>query len=448
MTDIDAVAPEGWRAALPPALRPYLERGPLGALLLGMASGYPITMIAATLSSRLADSGIDKKTVTAFGLALLMYNLKLLWAPLIDRWRLPGLAALLGHRRAWLLVTGVMVVASVTALGLADPASNLQAVVIAAVAVGFAGASFDIVLDAYRIEHLSAEQLGAGSGMTQYGWRIGNALAASTALLVAAASGWTTAYLATTLFVAPAAIAALWLGEPDRPPPPPSDRPGFVDAVVAPLSDFFGRPGAVITLAFILVHKIGDTVANLSFRLLFADLGFSKAEIAGYDVGVGFVALLAGIFVGGLLYRAMGMTRSVLLSLVLMGISNLGFSGLALAGHSNAAMAAAIGFENFSSGFGGVAVGAYFAALCDHRFTATQFALISAAASVLGRLFSAGSAGTLIETLGFVDFYLLTTLLALPGVVMFALMMRRGLVDEARRDVSNLSQTRAKSANR
>ncbi len=429
-----AAATTGWRAALPEAVRPYFEKGPMGALLLGMASGYPITMIAATLSSRLTDSGIDKKTVTAFALALLMYNLKIFWAPVIDRWRLPLLARALGHRRAWMLVTGIAVVASVTALALADPATDLGAVVVAAIAVGFAGASFDIVLDAYRIENLSAEQLGAGSGMTQYGWRIGNALAASTALIVAERSGWTIAYLTTTLFVAPALVAAIWLGEPKHPPVVrTAGRAGVVDAVLAPLGDFFARRGAVLTLAFILVHKIGDTVANLSFRLLFKDLGFSKPEIAGYDVGVGFFALLAGIFVGGLLYRSLGMNRSVLLSLVLMAISNLGFAGLALAGHSNFGMALAIGFENFSSGFGGVAVGAYFAALCDQRFTATQFALISAAASVLGRLFSAGSAGALIEAMGFVAFYVLTTLLALPGVVLYVYMMRQGLVDRVLR---------------
>ncbi|OYU15937.1 MAG: MFS transporter [Alphaproteobacteria bacterium PA4] len=427
-----ATSAPGFTDRLPAAIRPYLEKGPVAALLLGMASGYPITMIAATLSSRLADSGIDKKTVTAFALAMLMYNLKLFWAPVIDRWRLPGLARLLGHRRAWLLVTGIAVVISVSALGLADPASDLRGVVIAALAVGFAGASFDIVLDAYRIENLKPEQLGAGSGMTQYGWRIGNALAAATALVVADRSGWTIAYLATTLFVAPAVIAAVWLGEPQHPPTPKvAGRSGALDAVLAPLGDFFGRAGAWLTLTFILVHKIGDTVANLSFRLLFKDLGFTKDEIAGFDVGVGFAALLIGIFVGGLLYRALGMNRSVLLSLILMAVSNLGFAGLALAGHSNAGMALAIGFENFSSGFGGVAVGAYFAALCDQRFTATQFALISAAASVVGRLFSAGSAGALIEAMGFVNFYALTTVLALPGVALFAYMLRRGLVDDA-----------------
>ena len=426
--------PHGWTRHLLALLRPYAEKGPVGALLLGMASGFPIAMIAATLTTRLAESGIEKKTVTAFALALLMYNLKLLWAPVIDRVRLPVFANLIGHRRAWLMVTALAVMAAVTWLGLADPATQLPMVVAAAIAVGFAGASFDIVIDAYRIENLSPEQLGTGSGMTQYGWRIGNALAASTVLVLAGRAGWSVAYVAATLFVLPALAAGLLLGEPERLAVSGAAKRGWAavqDAVVAPLADFLTRQGAALTLVFVLLHKIGDTVANLSLRLLFADLGFSKDEIAGYDVGIGFVALLVGIFVGGLLYKAIGLKWSVLISLLLMGISNLGFALLAIAGHSNLGMALAIGFENFSSGFGGVAVGAYFAALCDHRFTATQFALVSAAASVVGRLFSASTAGGLIETLGYVDFYLVTTLLAVPGIAIFAYMMRAGLVEDA-----------------
>ena len=429
------LAPQsGFNRHLPALLQPYFEKGPVGALLLGMASGFPIAMIAATLTTRLAESGIEKKTVTAFALALLMYNLKLLWAPVIDRVRLPLLARTIGHRRAWLLVTALMVVAAVSWLGVADPVTQLPMVVAAAIAVGFAGASFDIVIDAYRIENLSPEQLGTGSGMTQYGWRIGNALAASTVLVLASRVGWSLAYVTATLFVLPALAAGLLLGEPERPPLAGAAKRGWAavqDAVVAPLADFLRRQGAALTLAFILLHKIGDTVANLSLRLLFADLGFSKDEIAGYDVGIGFVALLAGIFVGGLLYKVIGLKWSVLISLVLMGVSNLGFALLAIAGHSNLGMALSIGFENFCSGFGGVAVGAYFAALCDHRFTATQFALVSAAASVVGRLFSASTAGGLIESLGYVDFYIVTTLLALPGIAIFAYMMRAGLVDDA-----------------
>jgi MFS transporter, PAT family, beta-lactamase induction signal transducer AmpG len=179
------------------------------------------------------------------------------------------------------------------------------------------------------------------------------------------------------------------------------------------------------------VHKVGDTLANLTFRLLFNDLGFSNDEIAIYDVAFGFWAYLVGIFIGGILYTRLGLQRSVLLALVLMCLSNLSFAALAAAGQSNAGMAAAIGFENLASGFGGVVVVAYFSALCDLQFTAAQYALISAAASVVGRVLTGTTAGGLIESLGYVNFYLLTTLLALPGILLFWFMMRRGMVDSA-----------------
>jgi PAT family beta-lactamase induction signal transducer AmpG len=204
-----------------------------------------------------------------------------------------------------------------------------------------------------------------------------------------------------------------------------------VRSVYGPFAEFFQRQGALLVLLFILLHKIGDTLANLTLRLLFDDLGFTNDEIAIYDVGLGFWAYLIGIFVGGILYSKMGMKRSVLVSLILMAVSNFSFAALAQIGHSNWGMAGAIGFENFASGIGGVTVVAYFSALCDLRFTASQYALISAAASVVGRFLTGTTAGALVEGLGYVNFYLLTTLAAVPGILLFWLMMRAGLIDRS-----------------
>ena len=185
----------------------------------------------------------------------------------------------------------------------------------------------------------------------------------------------------------------------------------------------------MLVLLFILIHKIGDTLANLTFRLLFDSLKFTNDEIAFYDVWIGFLAYLVGIFIGGLIYTRLGMKRSVLISLVLMMVSNLSFAGLAMAGHSNLGMAGAIGFENFSSGIGGVTVVAYFSALTNSRFTAAQYALISAATSIVGRAVTGTTAGSLIDAMGYVNFYLLTTVAALPGVLLFWWMSRKGLID-------------------
>jgi PAT family beta-lactamase induction signal transducer AmpG len=389
-------------------------------------------MIGATLTTRLAQDGIDKKTITAFALAFLVYNLKVFWAWIIDGVRLPWIGRF-GQRVSWLWVSGLLVIAAVVNLALVDPQASLQATVIAAVLVGIAGATYDIVIDAYRIETLQPHQLGVGAGMSQYGWRIGSAAAGALALIVAARAGWSVAYMTCAVFALPAMLTALWLGEPARRivTVPRQGMAELWQSIAGPFQEFLRRSGAGLVLAFILVHKVGDTLANLTFRLLFNDLGYTNDEIAVYDVAFGFGAFLVGIFVGGVLYERQGLKNSVLLALVLMCLSNLSFAALAAVGHSNVGMAAAIGFENFASGYGGVVLVAYFSALCNLRFTATQYALISAAASVVGRLLTGTTAGSLIDAMGYVNFYLLTTLAALPGILLFALMWRRGVVDEA-----------------
>jgi len=413
-------------------IKPYLARESLAAFFVGISSGFPYAMIGATLTTRLAQDGIDKRAITAFALAFLVYNLKPLWAWVVDGVRLPLLARL-GQRVSWMLFSGVLVIAATFNLAFVDPAASLQATIAAAVLLGIAGATYDIVIDAYRIETLQPHQLGIGAGMSQYGWRIGSAAAGAVALLVAAREGWATAYMVCAAFALPAMLTALSLGEPTRREVVAERRDlgSAWRAIEGPFREFLQRPGAGLVLAFVLVHKVGDTLANLTFRLLFDDLGYTNDEIAVYDVGVGFWAFLVGIFVGGLIFGRWGLQRSVLLALVLMAISNLSFAALAAAGHSNLGLAAAIGFENFASGYGGVVVVAYFSALCNLQFTAAQYALISAAASVIGRVLTGTTAGSLIESMGYVDFYLLTTLAALPGVLLFIFMMRRGLVEES-----------------
>ncbi|MEN9288845.1 MAG: hypothetical protein RL317_468, partial [Pseudomonadota bacterium] len=285
----------------------------------------------------------------------------------------------------------------------------------------------------YRIETLKPYQLGVGSGMSQYGWRIGSAGAGALALVLADRIGWQAAYMACAAFALPAMLTGLLMGEPARHVVSNEKRAvaEIWQSVAGPFVEFFQRAGAWLVLLFILVHKIGDTLANLTFRLLFDDLGYTNDEIAIYDVGVGFWAYLIGIFIGGVAFARLGLKRSVIIALVLMAFSNLSFAGLAASGHSNWAMAGAIGFENAASGFGGVVLVAYFSALCDLRFTGAQYALISAGASIVGRFLTGTTAGALIETLGYVNFYLLTTLAALPGIVLFWLMSRNGLVDSA-----------------
>ena len=411
-------------------LEPYLESGPLAAFFLGISSGFPFALIGATLTTRLAQDGISKSSVTAFALTFLAYNLKPLWAPIVDTTRLPFLAKY-GQRRSWLWFVSFMLTCAIVALGIADPSQALTMVAISALAVGVFGATLDIIIDAYRIELLKSNQLGVGSGMSQYGWRIGAASAGAFALLIAQNYDWSVAYIASIVFVLPAIIVGVIFGEPIR-------NIGRSDSAIrfqglfeyfSPLLEFVRRQGAWLVLFFILIHKVGDTLANLTLRLLFDDLGFTNEEIAFYDVGFGFVAFLVGIFFGGLLYTRLGLKRSVFISLVLMAVSNFSFAALALVGKSNLGMAAAVGFENFASGIGGVTVVAYLSALCNLRFTATQYALLSALASIAGRVLTGTLAGGLIVEVGYVNFYMLTTIMAVPGVLLFWYMIQKGLAD-------------------
>ena len=411
-------------------LEPYMESGPLAAFFLGISSGFPFALIGATLTTRLAQDGISKSSVTAFALTFLAYNFKPLWAPMVDSVRLP-LIAKYGQRRSWLWFVSSLLICAIFALGLADPRHTLAAVAISAVAVGVFGATLDIVIDAYRIELLKPSQLGVGSGMSQYGWRIGAASAGAFALLIAQEYGWSVAYIASVIFVLPAILVGVFLGEPARNCERVVPRGRFqgIFEYFSPLLEFIRRQGAWVVLFFILIHKIGDTLANLTLRLLFDDLGFSNEEIAFYDVGFGFIAFLLGIFFGGLLFSRLGLKRSVFISLVLMAVSNFSFAALALIGKSNLGMAAAVGFENFASGIGGVTVVAYLSALCNLRFTATQYALLSALASIAGRVLTGTLAGGLIIEIGYFGFYILTTIIAVPGVILFWYMIQKGLVD-------------------
>ncbi len=413
-------------------IKPYFEKAPIAAFFVGVSSGFPYAMIGATLTTRLAQDGITKSTVTTFALAFLVYNLKFLWAWIVDGVRLPILGRL-GQRVSWLIFAGVLVMLAVANLAFQDPSADIYQTAIAAILVGVAGATFDIVIDAYRIELLEPRQLGVGSGMSQYGWRIGSVAAGALALVLAARVGWEVAYLACAAFALPAMLTGLIVGEPKR-HKEPTARKGMSEAITAiwgPFAEFFKRRGAMLVLLFILLHKIGDTLGQLVLRLLLDDMAYTNDEIAIWDVGVGFWAYLIGIFVGGVLYARIGMKRSVLISLLLMGVSNATVAFLAMSGQTNIGLAACIGFENFASGIGGVVVVAYFSALCNLQFTASLYALISAAASVVGRVLTGTTAGAIVESVGYVNFYWLTTVAALPGIILFWLMMRSGLVDSS-----------------
>jgi MFS transporter, PAT family, beta-lactamase induction signal transducer AmpG len=414
-------------------IKPYLTKPALAALAFGISSGFPYTLLAATLTQWLSEEGITRKAVAIFSWVLFTYNLKIFWAPLVDNVRLPILSKFLGQRQSWLVVASIALVAAIFNLAMQSPKLDLKFFAISAILVGIAGATFDIVIDAFRIELLKSNEQGVGAAMSQYGWRMGALITSNIVLTIAAASSWKLGYMAASLVVLFGLIAGLWIGEPparEKAMAAVAGEPWVKRTVIDPLSDFFNRPGAWIVLLFILFHKIGDTLGQLMVRNMLVDLDFTKAEIKWADVNFGTLCLLIGIFLGGVLYARLGMRKSVLISLILMMVSNASFAVLAAAGHDVSLLAAAMGFENFASGVGGVAIVAYLSSLCNLAFTATQFALFSAAASILGRFLTGAFAGGLIDSYGFVNFYLLTTVAALPGVLLFVYLWKAGFVME------------------
>jgi len=414
-------------------VKPYIEGGPLAAFFLGISSALVYTMLAATMTQRLSESGISKKSISAFALALSLYSFKPLWAPFVDKWNIPVLTRLVGHRRSWLIVIGAATALSLINLALPNPKGAIGTLAIAAIIAGFCGATFDIIIDAYRIEMLKPHQLGASAGMSQYGWRFGATTASSLALIVATRSNWTWAYIASALLVLPAILTSLVLGEPNvrRQPLPNKGVVQFFRELLSPFGEFLRREGGVVVLAFVLVSRIGDTMSNLMVRDLFHTLGYTKPEILYGDVWFGLIALFIGIFAGGVLYARLGLKHAVLVSLILMPCVNFGFGILALIGHNMPAMITVNSFENFGAGVSGVVMVAYLSALCNLNYTASQFALLSAAAAILGRFLTASSAGALIEALGYFNFYTVTACLSLPGIFIYIGMLRSGLVDKS-----------------
>lgn len=393
---------------------PSLSRRLASIVLLGFSSGLPLALTGATLSFRLAEGGLSRTAIGLFSLVGMSYSMKFVWSPAIDHVRLPG-----GRRRPWaLLVQGLLAVALVV-LGAVDPVTSPRWCALAAVAVAFLSATQDIVIDGWRIESLEEAEQGAGAAATQWGYRLGMIASGAGALYVASTLGWFSAYASMSLAMSVGMVGALLA--PDRPTAPPaaSVSAAVRAAVIDPFADFVQRPQWLLILATILLYKLGDAMTFVMATPLYVDLGFSAVEVASVSNVLGVVAGLAGIAVGAVVVHRVGPLRSLLVCGVLQAISNLNFAGLALVGHDVVALAATIGFENFSAGLGSAAFVAWLSALCSSRFTATQYALLTSLASVGRTTLSAGG-GWIADRLEWPIFFVTTTLVALPGLALVA----------------------------
>ncbi|MBX9811935.1 MAG: AmpG family muropeptide MFS transporter [Burkholderiales bacterium] len=383
----------------------------LVALLMGFASGLPLLLTGSVLQAWLKDGGVDLTSIGLFALAGLPYTLKFLWSPLFDRYAPP----LLGRRRGWLLLLQFALAAALFALSLARPASgDLLWVSAAALLVAFFSASQDIVVDAYRRESLADDELGLGSALYVNGYRVGMLLAGGGGLILADWISFGPMYRLMAVAMVACILVTVFAPEP----PLPEGRPTTLkDAVFLPFRDYFMREGAWLALAFILLYKIGDTMASAMATPFYLDLGYSKTEIGAVVKLFGFWATIAGGTLGGIWILRIGLNRALWLFGLGQMISTLGFVVLAGLTPSAVALATVVAVENLTAGLGTAAFVGFMAALTDRRFTATQYALLS---SLMGvpRVLASAPTGWLAEWLGWQGFFLLCTLIAIPGLML------------------------------
>jgi len=381
----------------------------LVSFLMGFSCGVPLLLTLSVLQAWMKDEGVDLTVIGMFSLVGLPYTLKFLWAPVMDRFALP----LFGRRRGWLLLFQVLLMAAIAGLGLSNPATNPWLVAGAAFLVTFFSASQDIVVDAYRREDLSDNELGLGSSLYVNGYRVGMLLAGSGGLILSDHFSFQQVYFMMAASLLVGIVTTLLSREPDVAEGTPQT---FREAVLQPFVEYFSRDGALLVLLFILLYKIGDQMASTMTIPFYLDIGFTKTQIGAVAKLFGFWATIGGGLLGGILLLRLGIIRSLWIFGILQAVSTAGFSLLAVIGNNLAGLAAVIAFENLAGGMGTAAYVAYMASITNKKFTATQYALLS---SLMGvpRVLASAPTGFMAQSMGWFWFFITCTLVAAPGLI-------------------------------
>lgn len=404
-------------------------------LLLGFSSGLPLFLTGTTLQPWMKEQGVDLATIGFFSLVGLPYSLKFLWSPLLDRFVPP----FLGRRRGWMFLTQLILVLAIAALSIQKPAQALQFVALNAVLIAFFSATQDIAVDAYRTDVLHKLELGAGVGVYVLGYRIALLVTGSLAFILADYLPWPTVYLWMAAFMAIGLAASIFAPEPasdnNRPP-------SLEEAVILPFLEFFQRNGwfeAVLILLFVVLYKFGDSLLSNMSRLFLLDVGFTKTDIGAIQGGMGLLATLVGTLAGGAILSKVGINRSLWLFGGLQALSNLGYFAISQLGQNYQMLVLTINVENFCGGLGTAAFLGFLTSLCNQRFSATQYALLSSFMA-FSRDILVAPAGSIAQSTGWPVFFLITIAAALPGLLLLPLfapwnskpadMPRPGLDDE------------------
>jgi PAT family beta-lactamase induction signal transducer AmpG len=380
------------------------------ALTLGFASGLPFNLPQSTLQAWLASLDVELKTIGWLTLVGLPYAFKFLWAPLLDRFVPP----FLGRRRGWIVLLQGALALVIAALGLRPPNEAIYAVAVLALLLSFLSASQDVVIDAYRTDTLRPVERGLGSSAVQLGWRLASLVSGAVALVLSKFIGWRDTYFLMALLMAATVVLTLFAPEPERRVMPPRTLRA---AVLEPLGELLARPGALALVGLVVLYKVGDAAAlSLSTAFLIKGVGFTAEQVGAVAKTTSLAAILVGTVIGGLVFARLGLYRSMMIFGVLQAATNLLYSWLAVTGHSMPVMIVAVGVDNLAGAMGATVFGAFIMALCDPRFSAFQFAILSSlsatARSVMGPI-----AAAIVGTIGWPRFFVVTFLAASPGLI-------------------------------
>jgi len=411
-----------------PGYRYYLQRPVIVMFLLGFSAGLPFLLVYSTLSAWLKDAGLQMSTISTFAWLGFAYSLKFLWAPFIDSLPVPVLTRLMGRRRSWMLLAQVAIACALLVMATTDPARAIGVFAVVALAVAFASATQDIVIDAYRIESAEIRLQGVLAASYQYGYRLALLVAGAGALYIAEFGSWQLAYTAMSGCMLVGIATTLWCREPEVAAAVRSYAGlGFAarisawakPAIVDPLVDFFSRFGrfAIVVILFIVFYRLSDYVLGILANPFYLDIGFSKAEIASVAKIYGVIVSLVGAGAGGWAIVRFGIARCLVAATILIASTNLFFAMMVYVGAEIWMLTVTISADNFAMGFGGTVLIAYLSSLVNQSFTATQYALMSSLMSILGK-FTAGYSGNVQEAIGWTGFFLYAAALGVPAILL------------------------------
>ncbi len=379
-------------------------------LFLGFAGGLPLLLIGSTLQAWLKDDGVDLATIGFLSIVGLPYTLKFLWSPFLDRYAPP----ILDRRRGWMAISQVALAILFALLSITDPAQNKLGLFLIGGLIAFASATQDILIDAYRREILTDEELGLGSSLYVGGYRIALLVSGAAALIMASSMPWPKVYLIMSLIMVMCLIFTIFAPKVSNEVKPPA---GLKEAFVGPFMDFFTREGALLILVFILLYKVGDSMAGNMSMPLYLDQGYTKIEVGTIAKGIGMFATIGGGILGGILMMRMTLNHALWIFGGLQMISTAGFAFLAVWPKDLILLSGVIGFENLCAGLGTVAYMTFMASLTNKKFTATQYALLSSLMGVPRVVFSSFT-GLMVESMGYPQFFIFCTLIAIPGMLL------------------------------